>query len=120
MAEPSQREEQARAIVGKLCSAEAAGRGAGSPGLGFAAKQIEAELKKIGLVPAYANESYREAFPYFAGTKLGATNSLEEAKLGAATAQEFTPLAFSISGSAENLGIVFAGYGIQARDEKGK
>lgn len=78
------------------------------------------ELKQIGLAPAFADGSFVQSFAYNAGQTRGPNTALAEKKLGPAATEEFVPLPFSGVGQVENASLVFAGYGIQARNARGK
>lgn len=106
--------EPARTLIDDLSAPAFAGRSAGSAGLAAARDRIIAELKSLGIGSGIADGSYLQKFSYFSGHSLGAENSLSEA-----SAPDFVPYAFSSSGKANALPLVFAGYGISAQ-ESGK
>ncbi len=85
-----------------------------------AAGVIEAGLKKLELNPVFPGNSFRQKVSYFSHVKRGKNNALSISTHGLVGDAEFAPLPFSASGKVEDIGIVFAGYGIQARDEKGR
>jgi aminopeptidase YwaD len=95
------------------------GRFSGSPGALTAARFVAGRFAAIGLQPAGDGGSFLQAFSFIARVKPGAGNRLVLALPdGARTAkleEEFQPLAFSSSGSAEGE-VVFAGFGIHATD----
>jgi hypothetical protein len=101
-----------------LASEELRGRGTGTPGLEKAALYLEREFRKIGLTPI-GDQRYRQSFRVTAGARLGRKNQAtlvdkgrrQSLRLG----QDFRPLSLSSTGmtSAE---MVFAGYGITARE----
>jgi hypothetical protein len=101
-----------------LASPELKGRATGSPELEKAASYIAGQFKAAGLKPAAGN-NYEQAFPVVTEAKLGAANHLyivngrrEELRAG----PTYMPFSFSASGKSAGAGIVFAGYGITARD----
>jgi hypothetical protein len=92
------------------------GRGAGTKGIGKAAHLLESRYKSLGLQPA-GTQSYLQPFSVITGARLKGNNHFivetgttkKELKVN----QDFVPLSFSASGSADGP-VVFAGYGASA------
>jgi hypothetical protein len=100
-----------------LASDALEGRYSGSPGARTAAEFIAARFRDLGLKPQ-GEDGFFQKFTFIAGVKPGNGNRLRlggtpDATLGV----DFQPLAFSSSGSAAGE-VVFAGYGIRAKDLK--
>ncbi len=101
-----------------LASENMKGRATGSPELEKAAKYIAQQFHKDGLQPL-DGKSYLQAFSVSTNSHLGSSNHFEYSigaekhtlKLG----QDYTPFNFSGNGKV-NGGLVFAGYGITARE----
>ena len=100
----------------QLASPEFEGRGVGTQGLDKARDLLKAKLKEANIAPAFTdrggNPSYGQALRVFIGNDLGKENFFTGAEK-----DQFLPLAFSRSGSLENLPLVFVGFGITARQE---
>ena len=101
-----------------LASPELKGRATGSPELEKAAAYIASQFKAAGLKPA-DGKSFEQAFSVVTEAKIGAGNHLhvvngkrEEFRTGS----QYMPFSFSASGKSQGAGVVFAGYGITARD----
>ncbi len=96
------------------------GRYSGSPGARTAAEFIAGRFHEIGLRPQ-GEDGYFQRFSFIAGVKPGDGNRLHfggaDGGRGAVLGVDFQPLAFSSSGSAAG-DVVFAGYGIRAKDLK--
>jgi hypothetical protein len=113
-----------------LASDKLEGRGPGTHGIDLAADFIAAEFKKAGLKTDLYDGAPFQQFNITTGTKLGAEDRNRLVLIGPADAQakesqkaalklgtDFTPLA--LGGSAKlDAPLVFAGYGITAKDEK--
>ncbi|WP_165233068.1 M28 family peptidase [Aquisphaera insulae] len=116
-------ESRLRADVTFLASDEREGRAPGSSGIEAAAKFIAETFKSLGLKTAPGADGYFQEFTLAGRPTLGAANDLaihtqNGKELRAELKTSYTPLAIGSSGSAEKMAIVFAGYGITARDEK--
>ncbi len=96
-----------REAVFTLAAEEMEGRGLGTAGLERAATWIERRLRASGLAPAFGR-SYRQPFQVKTGVAQGEGNSIE-----GLTAEEWTPLGFSSSGSFAGE-LAFVGYGMEA------
>lgn len=96
------------------------GRRAGSPGAAIAAAFIAERFRALALQPAGEGGTYLQGLSFVAAVTPGPDNRLTLALPGgervAMPAEEFTPLPFSATGSAEGE-VVFAGYGIPAAAE---
>jgi peptidase M28-like protein/PDZ domain-containing protein/PA domain-containing protein len=103
--------------VKTLSAPENEGRASGTAGAERAARQIAAEFRRAGLAPGGDAGTYFQSFSVPTGIRLGSTNTLTLASSGRALGlgTEFTPLAVSSDGSVDAT-LVFAGYGITARD----
>jgi len=96
------------------------GRGAGTKGIGRAARVIAARYKSLGLKPAGTN-SYFQPFTVITGARVKGRNHLVvetgSAKNELKINQDFVPFSFSSSGSVSGT-VVFAGYGASADEFK--
>lgn len=104
--------------VRRLCSADFAGRRAGTPGGEAAAGWVAREFRAAGLLPGGAAGSYLSPFTFVDGAVLGPGNRLATAAAAPVSREwaveaDFRPLALSASGEVE-AEVVFAGYGISA------
>lgn len=122
-------ESRLRASVNYLASDELQGRGVGSPGIDKAADFIAQQFSKLGLRTDLYNGTPFQEFEITLASELGPadTNRLSfvgpkeasglakpiELKLG----ESFTPLAIGSSAKVD-LPLVFAGFGITAKDLK--
>lgn len=113
--------DELRSHLKYLASDELKGRRAGSADADKAAEYIAREFKTYGLSPAGENGSYYQTFDFVAGVKMGSNNSFSAAVKG--KQQKFLmdsdvrPLGFSSTGAFKG-GIVFAGYGIVAKEKQ--
>lgn len=105
-----------------LASDELEGRGVGSAGLDAAAEYMREQFASAGLNVTAVDGGAFQTFEMTTGSKLGEKNALvltgpdgttEELKID----QDFRPLSFGGSGKFSS-GVVFAGYGIDAEDQK--
>ncbi len=105
------------AHVKYLASPDMKGRGSGTPELNKAADYIARQFKAAGLKPI-DGKSYYQTFNVTSSARLGKRNQLSymlgDKKTSAKSAQ-FSPLNFSSSGEFSGQ-VVFAGYGITARE----
>ena len=97
------------------------GRAPGTKGIEASADYIADTFRRLGLKSAPGAEGYFQEFSLSGSPKLGEPQELvvhgpEGKTLKAELKSEFTPLAIGISGSLEDVPIVFAGYGISAND----
>jgi aminopeptidase YwaD len=107
--------EELRTHIKFLSSDSLEGRRAGTPGNEMAAGYIAQRFTELGLLPAGDNGTFIQKFPFTAGAKPGAGNSLTIEYGGKSTSftvdENFRPLAFS-SDTSLSAPLVFAGYGI--------
>jgi hypothetical protein len=103
-----------------LASPECEGRGPGTAGIDKAAEYIMENFKKAGLKPGGKDGGYFQPFTFGGQVQLGGPNQLalrgpqgQEIELKQGT--QFEVMGSSGSGTA-NAPIVFAGYGITAKD----
>ncbi len=118
---PSPAEERLRSDVGFLAADAQEGRAPGTKGIEASADYIADEFRKVGLKPAAGADGYFQKFTVSGRPKLGEPLDLavhaEGGKiLRAEPKAEFSPLAIGVSGTTEAMPIVFAGYGITAKD----
>ena len=104
-----------------IASDQLEGRRTGSRGAELAADYIAKEFKRDQLIPKGDKGSYFQGFEFVDGVKLGSGNQLV-AKAGMKSTEfrlehDFTPLGFSANDTVSG-GVVFAGYGISAPDQK--
>lgn len=125
----SSRVEQLRGWVRYLAGDELEGRRTGREGNRAAGEFIATKFKEFGLQALPKNKGYYHMFDYLAGIDVGKKNELIlewDVKEGAGKRNinkvrlepgvHFNPLGFSSAGSA-SAEIVFAGYGITAKDQ---
>lgn len=127
-AEARAAEQRLYEAVKTLASDELEGRGVGTKGLDQAADFIADQFKSLGLKTSLFDGGPFQKFMMVVATELGSPNRLalvgpsavespsdteRELKLG----EDFNPLAIGGSGKFD-VPLVFAGYGITAKDEK--
>ena len=105
-------EDHLRAHVKYLADDAREGRGIGTKGLDQAADYVAAQMKEIGLAPAFG-DSYFQPFTMGWGVQLGPNNFVSKEDARVDTASGIMPLGFSSPGSVTGP-VVFAGYGIIA------
>lgn len=120
-AENAVSEARMRKDIFFLASDECEGRGVTTKGINLAADYIAAEFKKAGLKPAGPDGSYFQPFTISGTSERGSPNTLvltgplgQQITLKAG--EHFEPLAFSHSGRIDGAPLVFAGYGVTAKD----
>jgi len=101
------------------------GRAPGSNGIEAAAEYVAAGFKEAGLKPAPGLDGYFQPFTLSGNPTLGpdlalSLNGPEAAALTADPKVDFTPLAIGSGGTLDRVPVVFAGYGITAKDEAQK
>lgn len=91
------------------------GRGVGTPGLERSGAYIEARFKALGLAPAGDDNGYRQAFPVVTSIKSAEATSLVIDGKPAAK-EDFAVLGYSPAKADVRGDMVFAGYGIVAKE----
>jgi Peptidase family M28/PDZ domain/PA domain len=114
-------ETRLKADVSFLAADAREGRAPGTKGIEAAALYIAETFKQYALKPAPGADGYFQKFPLTGRPRLGEPMELAVGEpdgkiLKAEPKTEFSPLAIGSSGSVEHLPIVFAGYGITAKD----
>lgn len=112
-------EQQIRLHVGRLASDEFAGRKTGESGARKAGEYVAEQFRKAGLQPAVGG-SFNQFFPFITGVepaKTGNTFFHRSAKGGKSVrTDDVRVIGFSPSATIENAPVVFAGFGIEARE----
>jgi Tol biopolymer transport system component len=110
--------EDLKKHVYALASDEMAGRLTGTDGEQRATAYVADAFTALGLAPAGDNGGMFQSFDFTAGVALAGGNALTVSVDGKAQTlaidTDWRPLAFSRTGSAEKMSVVFAGYGIVA------
>jgi hypothetical protein len=114
--------ERLKNDVGYLADDLRGGRGVGTAGIDAAADHIASIFRELGLKPAPGADGYFQKFTIGGDNKLKADSKLtakfgEEMRLNAEIASDFMAIA-ARTGTFEDVPVVFAGYGITAKDEK--
>ncbi len=102
-----------------LASPELKGRATGSPEIEKAADYLVGLYKSFGLKPP-DGKSYEQAFPVTLGAHLGPGNTLtwwNGDLVNPARTTDSQPFSFSSSGTATNVPLVFAGYGVTDKEK---
>jgi hypothetical protein len=98
------------------------GRAPGTAGIEAAADYIATAMKRAGLKPAPGAEGYFQPFAIKGRAKLGNVQQLsfagpEGKSLDAVLNSDYSPMPISVGGTLAKVAVIFAGYGITARDE---
>ena len=114
-----------RADVTFLAADEQEGRSPGSKGIEAAADRIAGVFKEIGLTTAPGADGYFQEFTLKGQPRLGEPRDLAFETSGGETLKggsrvDFSALAIGVSGVVDSVPIVFAGYGITAKNEARK
>lgn len=122
---PSPVEVRLRTDVSYLAHDDREGRAPGTEGIEAAAGYIAAAFKDAGLKPAPGAEGYFQPFELKGTPKLGTPSELafrgpDNKALEAKPRTDYSPLAIGTSGNLDAAPVVFAGFGITAKDEKRK
>jgi len=122
---PIPAEERLKSDVTYLAADAREGRAPGTPGIEAAADYIAEVFKGAGLKTAPGAQGYFEPFTIKGRARLGKVQELAFAGLAgkvlqAALPSDYTPLPISVPGTLVKVPVVFAGYGITARDESRK
>jgi hypothetical protein len=118
-------ESRLRADVGFLADDAQEGRAPGTRGIEAAADYLAGMFKEIGLKPAPGADGYFQPFTLSGRPELGKAQELTfthagDEPLAGKVLTDYSPLAIGISGSFESVPVVFAGYGITAKDDAQK
>jgi hypothetical protein len=118
-------EGRLRADVSFLADDARDGRAPGTPGIEAAADHIAAAFKAAGLKPAAGADGYFQRFTLEGTPRLSTPLELrvegpDGKRLTADAKTEFRPLAIGTGGTLKNVPLVFAGYGITAKNESKK
>ena len=114
-----------RADVTFLADDAQEGRAPGTKGIEAAADYIAAAFQDAGLKPAPGADGYFQPFTIGGNARLGTPLALslvgpEDKTLKAEPKVDFTPLAIGTGGTLDGVEVVFAGYGITAKDDEKK
>ncbi len=122
---PTEVEERLYEIVKFLAADEREGRGVGTAGLDASAEYVAARFSELGLKTSLYDGTPFQEFSMTTSAEMGEPNLLSwnltpqgatPSEVAWQVGGDFTPLA--IGGSAKiDMPVVFAGYGISARDE---
>ena len=111
------------AHVAALTDPALEGRLTGTAGGRAATGYVAAAFEALGLDPAGTGGSYFQPFRFTPAVALAQGNrlgvSVDGEMRGLALDEDWRPLAFSRTGSVEEAGVVFAGYGIVAPEQDG-
>jgi hypothetical protein len=123
--EVSPAQARLKADVAYLADDAREGRAPGSKGIEDAANYIAAAFKDAGLKPAEGAEGYFQKFSISGDPRLAEPQTLafegpEHQAIKPALATGFAPLAIGSGGELKSVPIVFAGYGITAKDDDQK
>jgi len=115
-------EERLKGDVTYLAADARDGRAPGTKGIEAAAEYIADVFKGAGLRPAPGATGYFQPFSISGRATLGAHQELaligpDGQKIKGELRTDFIPLALGVGAALENVPVVFAGYGITAKDE---
>ena len=116
-------ESRLRADVTYLADDLREGRGPGTAGIDAAADYIATVFKESGLKPAKGAEGYFQSFEIRGESRVGEPTRLaielpDGGTLDGTLDETFNPLQVGADGAVEDRPLVFAGYGITAKDDK--
>jgi len=121
---PSPAEGRLRSDVSFLADDAREGRAPGTQGIETSAAYIAGVFQGAGLKTAPGADGYFQTFKIGGEARLGKAAALNfdgpEGKTVAAEKADFSPLAIGTGGSLKKVPVVFAGYGITAKDEERK
>lgn len=121
---PTPAESRLRADVGYLADDLREGRAPGTAGIDAAADYIAGVFRELGLKPAPGAEGYFQPFTIKGSASLAGDQSLAFKAKGkeivAKPKADFTALALGTSAAVDGLPVVFAGYGITAKQADDK
>jgi len=110
-----------RRTIEYLASDKLEGRRTGTKGANLAGDYVEAQFKAAGLKPGVSGKSYRQEFPYVTHVEIGPANTFSAVREGSnvkLAVSEISPVGFSSNGKVSDAQLVFAGFGITAKDQK--
>src|SRR5262249_3299251 len=117
---PTPAEVRLRSDVSYLADDAREGRAPGSPGSEAAADYIAGRFKDAGLKPAPGGDGYFQRFTLTGTPTLSKPPGLSLSGPGEKSLEagkdDFTPLAIGSGGTLAGVPVVFAGYGITAKD----
>ncbi len=120
---PEINESDLRRHLEYLASDALQGRLTGTPGEIAATEHVASYFEKWGLEPGGDDGSYFQPFEFTAWVAVGEDNAmtltLGDEVLKPEVEKDWRPVSFSKTGSLEDTGIVFAGYGLEIPDGKG-
>ena len=123
-AAPTPAENRLRADVTYLAHDLREGRAPGTAGIDAAADYIAGVFRELGLKTAPGADGYFQPFTIKGSATLAGDQSLafkaKDADVSAKPKTDFTALALGSSASIEGLPVVFAGYGITAKEAEDK
>lgn len=120
--QPTISADDLRKHVVYLASDDLRGRLTGTKGELLATGYVAEMLNNMGLEPAGKNGAYFDPFEFTAGVALGKNNSLTWSGGKPEVGRDWTPLAFSNTGTTAEMPVIFAGYGMEvpaSTDEQG-
>jgi len=114
-------EERLKSDVTYLAADARDGRAPGTPGIEAAALYIARVFKGAGLKAAPGADGYFQPFTIKGRARLGADQELafsgpDGKRLQAGLKSDYTPLPIGVRGTLAKVPVVFAGYGITAKD----
>jgi hypothetical protein len=115
-------EERLKSDVTFLAADARDGRAPGTKGIEAAADYVAGVFKSSGLKPAPGADGFFQRFTISGNPTLGAKAELaltgpRDAELKGDFKSDFSPLAIGTGASLKNIPVVFAGYGITAKDD---
>ena len=116
-------EARLRRDLGYLADDLRGGRGVGTPGIDEAAEYLSNALREAGLRPQPGTGTYFQPFSIRGEARAGSPTSLSiqlgnDTRIEGVLGQSFSPLAIGTAGTVESIPLVFAGFGITAKDEE--
>lgn len=117
LGDPEITQADLRAHVEALTTEAMAGRATGSVGERLATAYVADAFQAMGLVPAGNEGTYFDEFTFTSGVKRGDDDAFTVSVDGNAVAlatSAWTPLAFAKTGSTDEAGVAFVGYGLVA------
>ena len=103
--------DELKTNIGFLASDSLKGRMTGTKEIQSAANYLSSEFTKIGLTPLGDSSSFLRNYKFIGSTNIDKSTFLKLNSDSLKLFTDFTPLAFSADASAENVDVVFAGFG---------